>query len=117
MHPETLQVVCRIGVTGCDRSFLARQQERQGPCAENATILQQRTAHDKVTLCGLRAPRLVWMSAFAVFSGTGTVTTRLSAYSLSLKLAFSLTLTSRRVRPSSLTIGSTLNGRLMPSCN
>lgn len=57
------------------------------------------------------------MSAFAVFSGTGTVTTRLSAYSLSLKFAFSLTLTSRRVRPSSLTIGSTLNGRLMPSCS
>ena len=57
------------------------------------------------------------MSAFAVFSGTGTVTTRLSAYSLSLKFAFSLTLTSSRVRPSSFTIGSTLNGRLMPSCS
>jgi len=56
------------------------------------------------------------LSAAAVLSGTGTVTARLSAYSLSLKLAFSLMLTSRRVRPSSFTIGSTLNGRLMPSC-
>jgi hypothetical protein len=50
---------------------------------------------------------LHWMSALAVLSGTGMLTTVLRAKVLLSKPALTFTLTSSRVRPSSLISGTT----------
>mmetsp|Transcript_2977 Transcript_2977/g.8390 ORF Transcript_2977/g.8390 Transcript_2977/m.8390 type:complete len:205 (+) Transcript_2977:351-965(+) len=55
------------------------------------------------------------MVALAVYLGTGMRTATLSAKSFELKVDFTLTLHSMRVRPYSLMMGMTLKGRLMPS--
>lgn len=60
-------------------------------------------------------PLVTLIVAFAVLSGTGTSTTTPSANILGPKSDLTATLASRRVRPSSLITGITLNGRLMPS--
>jgi len=108
----------RVGITGRGRG---RPGARRGCVDVGARRVVRRRHGDQQGSIRAEirergcAPRLVWTSARAVLSGTGTVTSRLTANSFALKLALSLTLTSRRVRPSSCTMGSTLNGLLMPS--
>ena len=60
----------------------------------------------------LHLPEAADTFAFAVFAGSGILMTTFVAKSLKVNIAFTLTLTSRRVRPSSLTTGNTRNGKL-----
>mmetsp|Transcript_6014 Transcript_6014/g.20532 ORF Transcript_6014/g.20532 Transcript_6014/m.20532 type:complete len:227 (-) Transcript_6014:1755-2435(-) len=63
----------------------------------------------------LALPLDTWMRALAVHLGTGTRITTPRANSLALKSDLNRTLASMRVRPSSLSMGSTRKGRLTPS--